>query len=180
MRRLAERLLLLAALALAALSVQASLPEPVKALVPAWRNLGSGDASFLGLRLYGASLWVSGQAYREDAPFALALTYARGFSRDTLVSTSLDEMRRLGGADEARLARLARWKSELERVFPDVAAGETIVGVHLPGRGAAFYHQGRLSGEVMDPAFSRAFFAIWLDSRTRVPALRSRLLGAPS
>jgi len=32
----------------------------------------------------------------------------------------------------------------------------------------------------MDPAFSRAFFAIWLDSRTRVPALRSRLLGAPS
>lgn len=97
MRRLAERLLLLAALALAALSVQASLPEPVKALVPAWRNLGSGDASFLGLRLYGASLWVSGQAYREDAPFALALTYARGFSRDTLVSTSLDEMRRLVG-----------------------------------------------------------------------------------
>jgi hypothetical protein len=38
---------------------------------------------------------------------------------------------------------------------------------------------GRLSGEVADPAFSRAFFAIWLDSRTRVPALRSRLLGPP-
>ncbi len=73
MRRLAE-LLLLAALALVALPGQASLPEPVKALAPAWRNLGSGDASFLGLRLYGASLWVSGQAYREDAPFALALT----------------------------------------------------------------------------------------------------------
>ena len=172
-----RKLVLLAALAGAVLPVQASLPEPVKALAPAWRNLGSGDASFLGLRLYGASLWVSGQAYREDAPFALALTYARAFSRDTLVSTSLDEMRRLGGADEARLAR---WKSDLERVFPDVAAGETIVGVHLPGRGAAFYHQGRLSGEVADPAFSRAFFAIWLDSRTRVPALRSRLLGPPS
>ena len=90
-----RKLILLAALAGAVLPVQASLPEPVKALAPAWRNLGSGDASFLGLRLYGASLWVSGQTYREDAPFALSLTYARAFSRDTLVSTSLDEMRRL-------------------------------------------------------------------------------------
>lgn len=45
---------------------------------------------------------------------------------------------------------------------------------------AAFYHQGRLSGKVADPAFARAFFAIWLDARTRVPALRARLLGQPS
>lgn len=175
MRRLTS-VLLVAALALGEPAV-ASLPEPVKALAPAWRPLGSGEARFLGLRLYEAALWVGAQGYREDAPFALALTYARAFSRDTLVSASLDEMRRLGGADEARLSR---WKVELERVFPDVAAGETIVGVHLPGRGAAFYHQGRLSGEVADPAFARAFFAIWLDSRTRVPALRGRLLGQAS
>lgn len=175
MRGLAS-FLVAVALALAA-PVAASLPEPVKALASGWRTLGSGEARFLSLRLYEAALWVGAQGYREDAPFALALTYTRGFSRDTLVSTSLDEMRRLGGADDARLGR---WKAELERVFPDVAAGETLVGVHLPGRGAAFYHQGRLSGEVADPAFARAFFAIWLDSRTRVPALRSRLLGQAS
>lgn len=155
----------------------ASLPEPVRALSAGWKPLGKGEASFLGLRLYDATLWVAGSDYRDDQPYALALNYARGFSRATLVATSLDEMRRLGGADEARLSR---WKVELERVFPDVAAGETIVGVHLPGRGAVFYHQGRLSGEVLDPAFARAFFAIWLDVRTRVPALRSRLLGLPA
>ncbi|HRH73782.1 MAG TPA: hypothetical protein PLM62_11850, partial [Zoogloea sp.] len=127
MRGLAS-LLVAVALALAA-PMAASLPEPVKALAPGWRTLGSGEARFLGLRLYEAVLWVGAQGYREDAPVALELTYARGFSRDTLVSTSLDEMRRLGGADDARLGR---WKVELERVFPDVAAGETLVGVHLP------------------------------------------------
>ena len=93
------------------------------------------------------------------------------------MSTSLDEMRRLGGGDEAVLAR---WRAELERVFPDVSEGETIVGVSLPGRGAAFYHQGRLLGEVADPAFAQTFFAIWLDRRTRVPALRARLFGQPA
>jgi len=51
-----------------------------------------------------------------------------------------------------------------------------IVGVSLPGRGAAFFHDGRPVGEVADPEFARAFFAIWLDARTRAPELRARLL----
>lgn len=153
------------------------LPGPVQSLASDWRLLGTGEARLLGVRLYDASLWVTGVAYRDDAPFALSLTYARGFSRALLVDTSLDEMRRLGAADEARLAR---WKLALERVFPEVSAGETVVGVNLPDGGAAFYHQGRLSGKVADPVFARAFFAIWLDVRTRVPALRARLLGLSS
>lgn len=164
----------LAALLLAQ-PVFAVLPEAVRALVPDGRPLGRGEARFLGVHLYDASLWVGAAGYRPEGPYALSLRYARGFSRDTLVETSLDEMRRLGGADEALLAR---WKAVLERVFPDVAAGETIVGVRLSGGGAAFYHQGRLTGEVADPEFGRVFFAIWLDSRTRVPALRARLLGS--
>ena len=172
-----SRAFVLAAALLAAWPASAGLPDPVKALAPGWQVLGTGEARFIGLHLYDASLWVAGPGYREDLPFALALTYSRAFSRSLLVSTSLDEMRRLGGADEARMAR---WKASLEQVFPDVAAGETIVGVNLPGRGALFFHQGRLSGEVADPAFAKAFFAIWLDSRTRVPALRARLLGQAS
>jgi hypothetical protein len=174
--RLSRAVFLAAALFVAG-PLTAALPDPVKALAPGWQVLGSGEARFIGVHLYDASLWVAGPGYREDVPFALVLTYSRAFSRSLLVSTSLDEMRRLGGADEARLAR---WKLSLEQVFPDVAAGETIVGVHVPGRGAVFYHQGRLSGELADPAFAKAFFAIWLDSRTRVPALRARLLGLAS
>jgi hypothetical protein len=65
----------------------------------------------------------------------------------------------------------------MRALFPDVAAGDTLTGVHLPERGARFFHNGRLLGEIRDPQFSRAFFAIWLDPRTREPSLRAALLG---
>ena len=51
-----------------------------------------------------------------------------------------------------------------------IAAGETLSGLHRPGRGAAFWHDGRATAELDDPALAQAFFAIWLDERTREPA----------
>ncbi len=84
-------------------------------------------------------------------------------------------MRRLGASE----AQLQRWEPELRRVFPDVKEGDSIVGVHYPGRGAAFYHRGRATGEVVDAEFARLFFAIWLDPRSRSPSLRAALLKRP-
>jgi hypothetical protein len=49
--------------------------------------------------------------------------------------------------------------------------------VHLPGKGATFYHQGRITGSIDDAEFAETFFAIWLDPRTREPSLRKALLG---
>ena len=53
----------------------------------------------------------------------------------------------------------------------------SICSVYLPDRGARFYANGRMTTEVDDPAFARAFFDIWLAPGTRAPALRRRLLG---
>ncbi len=160
-----------------ALPATAGLPAGVQALAPEaaaqWRALGQGEMRWLGFRLYEATLWVSGERYEDSAPFALHLRYAREIPRERLVSSSLSEMRRLGWRDEAQLRR---WESALESIFPDVARDHVIVGVSLPGRGAAFFHDGRPVGEVADPEFARAFFAIWLDARTRDPQLRARLL----
>jgi hypothetical protein len=91
------------------------------------------------------------------------------------VQTSVDEMRRLGASE----AQLQRWEPELRRVFPDVKEGDSIIGVHYPGRGAAFFHRGRPTGEVRDAEFARLFFAIWLDPRSRSPSLRTALLKRP-
>jgi hypothetical protein len=141
-----------------------------------WQRRGSGNTSFLGLRLYRATLWTAGRADDPAAavrlPHALTLRYARDFSRDTLVEASLREMKRLGAGE----GELARWKADLARVFPDVKAGEVITGVHRPGHGALFLHEGRLTGEVADAEFARRFFGIWLDPRSRDPDLRARLL----
>jgi len=43
--------------------------------------------------------------------------------------------------------------------------------------GCRFYVGDQLQHEIRDPEFAEAFFAIWLDPRTRDPELRQQLLG---
>ncbi|WP_194790834.1 chalcone isomerase family protein [Pseudomonas sp. UFMG81] len=143
---------------------------------PNARLVGSGDFTWFGLRLYTARLWSPATAPDWQQPFALELTYHRDLSRDRLVDASLDEMRRLGGpALEA--ATLERWAELMRGAFVDVRPGTRITGLYLPGHGCRFYIDGQLRRDIADPVFARAFFAIWLDPRTRDPQLRQRLLG---
>ncbi|MEI7613585.1 MAG: chalcone isomerase family protein [Betaproteobacteria bacterium] len=162
---------LLLALFVAATAQALPLPDSARQGVQGWRQWGSGEMRWFGFSLYRATLWVAG-ASPESSPSALQLEYRRDIPRERLVQTSLDEMRRLG-ADEAQLKR---WEADLRRVFPEVKEGESIVGVHYPGRGASFYHQGLATGDVADAEFARNFFAIWLDPASRSPALRAALL----
>ena len=151
-----------------------ALPDAVRNETAGWTRWGSGEMTWFGFSLYRATLWVAGDS-PEASPSALQLDYQRDIPRERLVQTSLDEMRRLG-ADEAQLMR---WESDLRRVFPDVKEGESIVGVHRPGRGASFFYQGRATGEIYDAEFARCFFAIWLDPASRSPSLRLALLKRP-
>lgn len=151
-----------------------ALPAAVRDGAADWRQWGSGEMTWFGFSLYRATLWVAGDS-PEQSPSALQLDYRRDIPRERLVQTSLDEMRRLG-ADETQLTL---WGADLRRVFPDVKEGESIVGVHQPGRGARFFHQGRETGAVDDAEFARHFFAIWLDPASRSPTLRSALLKRP-
>lgn len=137
------------------------------------KPLGSGEMRWFGLKLYDATLWASGGRYQPAGGFALSLRYARDFDGVRLAGASIDEIRRLGERDEAKLAR---WQDVLASVFPNVKAGEVITGVKLADGSARFFHQGRVLPAVDDRALSDAFFAIWLDPRTREPALRAKLL----
>ena len=74
--------------------------------------------------------------------------------------------------------QMIRWEREMRLAFVDVRAGDRITGVYLPGEGARFYVGEKLQHVVRDEAFAKAFFAIWLDPRTRNPELRAQLLGA--
>ena len=152
-----------------------ALPDAVRNGDAGWQQWGSGEMSWFGFSLYRATLWVAGSS-PERSPSALQLDYQRDLPRERLVQASLEEMRRLG-PDEAQLQRCA---PELRRVFPEVKAGDTIIGVHYPGRAAHFFYQGQPSGEVADAEFARRFFAIWLDPASRSPALRAALLKRPA
>lgn len=169
-----------AALSLYTLAILTAMALPASA---DWRQslssahmAGSGEFSWFGLRLYTARLWHSGSAWDWNEPFALELIYHRSLSRDTLVQGSMDEMQRL--ADRPMPAEtLNRWSQAMRQAFVDVRPGMRISGLYLPGKGCRFYVDGQLVQEVNDPAFARAFFAIWLDPRARDPQLRQRLLG---
>ena len=167
--------LLALCLALSSPAFAVVLPPAVAAQHPEFDRVGGGEMRWLGFKLYDAALWarVPG-AQAMDDEYVLSIRYARAVSSERLVELSLEEMRRLELADEPTLAR---WAEALAAALPSVAAGETLSGLHRPGRGAAFWHDGRATAELDDPALAQAFFAIWLDERTREPALRARLLG---
>ncbi|MCX8114002.1 MAG: chalcone isomerase family protein [Burkholderiaceae bacterium] len=137
---------------------------------------GEGRLTWLGFTVYDARLFVPlGFDARDPTVqrFVLELTYARRFAGQSIADTSRDELARLGYGSESDRER---WHRAMARIFPDVDKGRRIAGVHLPGRGARFYVDGVFAGAIEEAEFARGFFAIWLDERTRAPALRARLL----
>lgn len=138
------------------------------------KRWGSGEFRRFGFLVYEATLWAA--ADPQHPPLALRLTYKRNIAGQAIAEASVKEMRNLGVADEASLKR---WGDQMAALFPDVKAGDQIIGLYQP-EAARFYLNERLLGRVDDPAFARAFFAIWLDPKTSAPDLRALLLRLPA
>ncbi|RPH66154.1 MAG: hypothetical protein EHM83_04675 [Burkholderiales bacterium] len=159
-------------------AVAGSVPAPVRALLEPARLAGEGTLRWFGLRIYDARLWVGPRGFdpgRLDArPFALELRYARSLSGAAIAERSAVEIQRLDLASESRHRD---WRAAMAAIFPDVGAGDRIAGVFDPSTGTRFYLNDDPIGRVADPAFARAFFAIWFDRRTAAPALREALIG---
>lgn len=152
-------------------------PAEVATELAGARLVGSGRLRFLGLSIYDARLWSpQPPADPLGAPLALELAYTRRLVGRQIAERSLAEMKRQGPLDDATGAR---WLQAMQQIFPDVADGDRLTGVHRPGEGARFFHNGRFIGEVREPEFARRFFGIWLTPQTSQPALREALLGGP-
>ena len=162
---------LVAACLWAAQAVNASpLPQ-----LTGYATVGSGTLRYFGLRIYDATLWSPGGVWASGQAFALELRYARSFDGAAIARRSIEEMR---AQRPYSAATLARWEAQMRAIFPAVRDGDRLIGVRIPGAGAAFYRDTRKLGQIEDEAFADAFFGIWLDPATSEPALRARLLGA--
>lgn len=171
-----ERVLLVAAALLVSPATAAATELPAAACraLETCRIVGQGTLRWWGFHVYDAVLWSRSGRWQAQAPYALDIRYARRISGAQLVETSVDEMRRLGiGDDTSR----QRWGEAMRRIFPDVAPGSRLIGIHRPQQGAVFYSADGYLGAIDDPEFARGFFAIWLDPRTQKPDLRMALLG---
>lgn len=154
-------------------------PEPMRSALPGARAHGRGLLRWWGFRVYEATLWT-GATFDADRwvtqPFALEIRYARALSGPTLADSSAGEIEKLGIGSEASRRE---WAEAMRAVFPSVESGDRLTGLHRPGRPTPFWLNERRLGEVADPAFGPAFFAIWLDPRSPAPALREALLRGP-
>ena len=161
----------------AALAVQRSdlRPELAGAL-PQAQRIGTGRLVVWGFQIYDARLWAQPgfrAASFDRTPLALELSYLRAFKAEEIAERSIKEMRRGKPVSDAQASR---WTADLLRVIPDVRSGDRVIGVHQPGVGAAFWVNGKNTGDIQDAEFARLFFGIWLSPNTSEPKLREALL----
>jgi hypothetical protein len=148
----------------------------LKDALPQSQLVGKGRLTVWGFQVYDARLWAPpgfAAGSFASSPLALELAYLRDFAAKDVAERSLKEMRRSHAISEAQADR---WRAELLRVIPNVSRGDRILGLHRPGVGAAFWFNGKISGEIPDAEFARLFFGIWLSPQTSEPKLRDALL----
>ncbi len=141
-------------------------------------SVKSGEATlrFLGLQVYKARLWTSESfevSRLGQQPLVLELEYLRGFRASAIADRSIVEMRRAGSLTDEQARR---WNAEMQRVFPDVRAGDRLTGINKPGVGAVFLFNDQPVGTIADTEFARLFFSIWLGPSTSEPSIRRQLL----
>ena len=129
-----------------------------------------------GFEVYDARLWTLAgfdpQRLAEHA-FALELVYLRRLQGAAIAQRSIEEMQRLS---DLATGQREQWQERLRQLLPDVSAGDRLTGVHWPGRGAEFWHNGRRLGQIEDVRLASLFFGIWLDEKTSEPGLRAQML----
>jgi hypothetical protein len=171
-------LVLAAAATLLAGHARASnLPDAVLEGNYGLQRVGAGELSWLGRPIYHASLWTPAgnfTGYEPGEPVALSLAYQRGFSRNELLRITSTAWRLLGSVPPEQRDH---WLASLRTFWSDVAPGDNVTTVVVPGKATRFYDHRGFMGKVDDPAFGPAFLSIWLDSRSVVGDLRVQLLG---
>jgi hypothetical protein len=151
-----------------------ALTAPVMSLVSDAQVVGAGTFTYFGLPIYDAYYRSAAGGYAIDKPFALTLHYRRNLRGRAIASRSSAEIARLGIGTPAEREQ---WDTAMRATFPDVHPGDYLTGVNVPGDATYFFRNGQPIGEIVDPAFGAAFFAIWFDPRTSQPELRRHLLG---
>jgi hypothetical protein len=148
--------------------------KPVTQHVPSAQKVGEGRLSVLLWDVYDATLYAPDKKYTPNKPFALQLSYLLELEGADIAKRSVEEMRKQGFADEAKLDA---WLKSMRDIFPDIKEGNVLTGIRNSAGHALFYLDDTFVGSVKDETFTDHFFAIWLKENTSEPTLRKALLG---
>ncbi len=164
------RTILTAIVALFLSGPAAASPVELRGLVDAERPAGCNDYSFLFWDFYRAELW-SDSAVPPGETFGLSLTYRSSFSRAELVDTSIEEMARISGRADSRLAEVRR---TLLDSFRDVEPGDRISTWRVSEDELRLFVNGVETGVLTRDV--DLFLDIWLGPKSRDQDGRAALL----
>ncbi len=162
--------LLLACLSLPA----ASLPTSLSEKQPELRAIGKATLHWFGLHVYDIEFYAPESTYSSKGPAALSIRYNISIKHHRLVETTRKEWQRM---KRGTAVQRDAWAQQLEALWPDVKSGDRLTAFQQQTGPALFYLGDRLLGEMADPEFGPAFFAIWMDADCRYPKIRAELLG---
>ena len=167
-------LLTLLLTAVAAASWAGDLPVPLREVKPDLRPVGTAALHWFGLHVYDIALYAQETVHTTNSTAVLSIRYNISIKRRKLLDTTLKEWQRM---DKGKDVQRAQWIQQLETLWPDLKSGDSLTAFMRRDGATQFYFGDRLLGEVPDPEFGPAFFAIWLDAKCRYPEVRDGLLG---
>jgi hypothetical protein len=150
------------------------LPPQVLSKAPEIHPFGKGRHTWLGIRMYDATLWIVGPQWSAAAPQALDIEPGRAVPADTLVKNAMAEMRDLKVGDARQLGI---WQAEMRQIIPNVRQGDQIVIFCPDTKRTLAYLNGSSTGSIDDPSFCPAVMSVWLHPQTKHQAIRKSLLG---
>lgn len=150
------------------------VPE-VRTTVSQPGELGSGDFRWFGLKVYEAQLYTpQGKGFNWERPFALQLDYARKVRARVQLKASLDELKRIEGAqgDHAQIG------SKLSNCLRDLRAGDRVVAVAQDADTLDFFVNGAQTCTLQHGEIRERYMSLWLSDDARDQKLARRLRGA--
>jgi hypothetical protein len=137
--------------------------------------VNQANFSYMLWKVYDIALFDEDGQFDHIPPYALRLTYLRELSGTSIADRSSKLIRSQGVEDEIQIAG---WHSQMDEIFPDVSAGDTLSGLYNENKETVFFYNGEAIGRIQDPLFGQYFFGIWLGEDTTEPRLRSQLIGS--
>jgi hypothetical protein len=127
-----------------------------------------------GVRVFAATLWITGSAWSPDEPHALDVEASRKIPKQRLIDNLVEEMR---DQQAGTPAQLAQWKGQMTTLIPELKTrDQLVVFCTEKNKETMIFYNGNKRGEIADPQFCEALFEVWLDPATSYSDVRRSLL----
>lgn len=151
-----------------------NVPQEIASALQSAAQRGSAQVRWLGIPIYSARLFTQ-DARRFDwaSPFALELTYNRGFDQDRLVYATGKELTRMEGKQADHSAILTK----LQTCYRDVSNNDRFVAFGKARDEVLFSLNGNRTCLLKHPDIRKRLLSIWVSEKSRDPKLSRRLTG---